>query len=166
MRGRAFNTEGKQRSPMSAQWFRRSTAQQNLGISQSGLVSSTPLDVPVTCGADREQFRTVASIGRASNEFRCKCDVRFGSKADICSAIGCPLNPKADICSATRYVRFVPKVDMRARRSNVRFTLESVHLSPRLIPVAMGSGKEMIAANSPPLPAASVRPSAFCVPPA
>jgi hypothetical protein len=54
-------------------------------------------------------------------------DVRFGSKADICSAkqhvrfapnsdreSGCPLYPqKADMCGATRDVRFGPIADMR-----------------------------------------------------
>ena len=58
-------------------------------------------------------------------------DVRFGSKADICSATadvrftlnsdresGFPqkamsaLPPKADMCSALAHVRFVPKADM------------------------------------------------------
>jgi hypothetical protein len=40
----------------------------------------------------------------------CDRDVRFGSKADIHRMSALP--PKADICSATRYVRFVPKADI------------------------------------------------------
>jgi hypothetical protein len=40
-------------------------------------------------------------------------DVRFGSKADMCSAKGMSaLPPKADMCGATRYVRFVPIADI------------------------------------------------------
>ena len=40
-------------------------------------------------------------------------DVRFGSKADICSAKGMSaLPPKADMCGAQTHVRFVPKADM------------------------------------------------------
>jgi len=62
-------------------------------------------------------------------------NVRFGSRADICSAKGhvrftpnsdreseipqkamSALPPKADICGATRDVRFGPKADIRLNR--------------------------------------------------
>ena len=40
-------------------------------------------------------------------------DVRFGSKADMCSAKGMSaLPPKADMCGATSHVRFVPIADI------------------------------------------------------
>ena len=41
-------------------------------------------------------------------------DVRFGSKADMCGAKRMSaLPPIADMCAATRNVRFVPKADIR-----------------------------------------------------
>ena len=43
-------------------------------------------------------------------------NVRFGSKADICSAITMSaLPPKADMCGALADVRFVPIADIETR---------------------------------------------------
>ena len=43
-----------------------------------------------------------------------RANVRFGSKADMCSAKGhVRFTPKADMCGATGDVRFVPKADMQ-----------------------------------------------------
>ena len=40
-------------------------------------------------------------------------DVRFGSKADMCSAqADVRFTPKADMCGATAHVRLVPKADI------------------------------------------------------
>ena len=45
-------------------------------------------------------------------------NVRFGSKADMCSAKRHVRSySKADICSAKRHVRFVPKADIDWRPS-------------------------------------------------
>jgi hypothetical protein len=42
-----------------------------------------------------------------------KVDFRFGSLADICTAIGhVRFTPNADMCRATRDVRFGPKADL------------------------------------------------------
>jgi hypothetical protein len=46
------------------------------------------------------------------NPSRRACNVRFGSKADICAAKShVRFGSKADMCSAKRHVRFVPKAD-------------------------------------------------------
>ena len=42
-----------------------------------------------------------------------RANVRFGSKADMCSANShVRFTPKADMCGANRYVRFVPIADI------------------------------------------------------
>ena len=47
----------------------------------------------------------------------CDSNVRFGSLTDICIAIAMSaLPPKADMCSATRDVRFVPIADIASQR--------------------------------------------------
>jgi hypothetical protein len=35
------------------------------------------------------------------------------------------LHPKADMCSALAYVRFVPKADMRSAQADVRYVPEA-----------------------------------------
>jgi hypothetical protein len=74
----------------------------------------------------------MSKLGVPSRLLLCGPDVRFGSQADICSAIGhvCftpnsdrksghPQNAmsalplKADVCGANRHVRFGPKADIR-----------------------------------------------------
>ena len=50
--------------------------------------------------------------GRLVGYQRVQGNVRFGSKADLCSAKGhVRFTPKADMCGATRDVRFVPIAD-------------------------------------------------------
>jgi len=77
------------------------------------------------------------------------CDVRFGSKADICAAksdvgftpdsnrksgfserVMSALPPKADICSAQRHVRYGPKADISAKR-RVALWVRSRHFAMR-----------------------------------
>ena len=55
-------------------------------------------------------------------------DVRFGSKADMCSAKRyVRFTPKADMCSALGDVRFVPKADI----SDVDLLKQKDHHAPR-----------------------------------
>ena len=71
-------------------------------------------DVGAFMSPNDQPLRKLSRRNPECNEMRDAHNVRFGSKADMCSAKShVRFTPKADMCSATRYVRFVPIADIQ-----------------------------------------------------